>query len=119
MSDEVDKGYVIRNGEKGPIVDSSYNGIHLSIFPNPHDSRSFEVHFTTELEGGGPDFSHMLNSSIIDGTAEDIGEMADTYVRRMRGGVKIDDMFRDIEDANIEAMRNMLNLPKRSQEALD
>jgi len=28
-----DKDYTVREGKKGPIIDGSYKGLHLSIFP--------------------------------------------------------------------------------------
>ena len=75
-----DMGFIVRQGEKGPIIDGSYKGIHLAIFPQPQDSTSYEVHITGETSDGKPDWSSDFNSTVIDAAPDDIEEAADMYM---------------------------------------
>jgi hypothetical protein len=100
------QGFSIVQGEKGPIVDSSFNGIHLSIFPRGHgdDSGAYNIVFCAEKPDGSPDFGKIINSSIIDLRPDDVEEVAATYVTRLRSGIKPEEMFRDQQEANRRMM---------------
>lgn len=95
-----------------PVADGSWNGNHLSIFPSPYGV-GYEVHITKEKPEGGPDFSQNLNSIVIDAGADDVPEVADTYMRRLVSGMKPEDMFRDIEEASLSSMQQLFESTKK------
>lgn len=104
-----DRGFTVRWGKNGPVVDGSHGGVHLAIFPRRlvKDDKAYEVHITTETPEGNPDWGHTFNSIVLDIKPEDVEEVADTYMRRLRDGVPPTELFRDIEEANIIAMREV------------
>ncbi len=104
-----DTGYTVRQGKLGPIVDGSHNGIHLAIFPcgRVKGDTAYEIHFTAETPDGKPDWERDFNSTSIDLTPDDVEEAADIYMRRLKSGVKPEDMFRDQEEVDIDAMREL------------
>lgn len=100
-----DRGFIIRQGERGPIVDGSFNGVHLTIFPRPYDPISYEVHITAETPDGKPDFSKDFNSMLIDASSDDIGEAADMYMRRLQSGVDPKDIFKPETEAQTKVFK--------------
>lgn len=110
-----DKGYTVREGRKGPIVDGSHNGLHLAIFPRDlvENDTAYEIHITAETADGNPDWSRDFNSTLIDISPADVEEAASMYMRRLKMGIKPEDMFRDQGEANEAAMREIYESMKK------
>ena len=106
----IEMDHPFNQGAKRKIAYADAGGVHLSIAPNDllYPQSGYEVYVFADDGKGNPDTSKVLNSTIVDGTLEDLPEMADTYSSRLAHGVKPEDLFRDIEEADMEFMREYL-----------
>jgi len=110
-----DKGYVVRESEKGPIIDGSHNGLHLTMFPRNlvKNDTAYEIHITAETADGNPDWSKDFNSTLMDISPADVEEAASMYMGRLKMGIKPEDMFRDQEEADEASMREIYESLKK------
>ncbi|MBI4062414.1 hypothetical protein HY410_00675 [Candidatus Gottesmanbacteria bacterium] len=86
------------------------DGVHLRVVPHVVGDGfyGYEVQLFRDNGKGEPDTLHgIIDICPVDGKPDDLEEIADTYGRRLFSGVKPEEMFRDIEEANLEAMRRM------------
>ena len=91
-----------------------HNGIHMMIRPqnvkggNPFPIAAYEVIFQGENEKAERDDTKLLYTFIVDGTPDDLEEMAFTYATRLKNGVRPEDMFQDMQEASRKAMQRLL-----------
>lgn len=92
---------------------------HLRIHPhntgNEKDANwgGWDVSFYPDKDGQCDTSHGSLNSAYIDGTTEDIEEIALTFAQRLASGVDPKNMFVDLEEATIKSMRQILDRMKK------
>lgn len=94
-------GFTVAKGEDGWVAEGSHKGIHLTIFPKYKEGNAYEVHITGETDKGEPDWRKEYNSTSVElNDIDDVREATHLYMTRLQAGIKPEDMFVDIEEAN-------------------
>ena len=93
------------------VIHFKNEGVHLTLTPHTYGMidgglSGIEIYLWPDKDGK-PDTAKILNSITVDGTVEDMEEIADTYARRLVLGIKPENIFDDIIEANREAMREL------------